>query len=184
MPLYYDIATKIHFPSHRHHSTNGTDQSDSRKELKPSFNDKLEDSKSATKNLLKNERGSKDEPRPHSNELSSNEAISDIMNDASVKHNNDKLSESISGQKRIAMSPPLSSSVVYPSSPERYTNDSKRTTQTVPSPVERHSFLYNRRGDHQDRHYKTTNNNREDGEIVESDDEKEDGEVSSFYSNM
>ena len=91
------------------------------------------------------------------------------------KHNN-KLSES-GGQKRLALSPPLSSSVVYPSSPESY-NDNKSSSQKLPSPLNRHNFLYNRR-DHPDKHYKTTNNNnREDGEIIDSDEEKEDGEVS------
>jgi len=100
------------------------------------------------------------------------------MTDSSgVKHeHNNKLSESSGQQKRLALSPPISSSVVYPSSPEGY-NDNKGTTQKLPSPLDRHNFLYNRR-DHPDKHYKTTNNNREDGEIIESEDEKEDGEVS------
>ena len=177
--LVYDIATKILSQRHRDNSTNGNGQSDSRVNLKTSFNNGVEDSESSRGHLVDKERAPKDRSRPRSNEQSSNEA-GDSMTDSSIKlqHNN-KLSES-SGQKRIALSPPLSSSVVYPSSPERYNNDSKRATQTVPSPSERHNALYNRR-DNPDRHYKTTNNNREDGEIAESDDEKEDGEVSSVF---
>ena len=40
--------------------------------------------------------------------------------------------------------------------------------------------MYSRR-DYPERPYQNTNNNREDGELVDSDDEKEDGEVSSHF---
>ena len=152
---------------------NNNSRSDSIINMKRNCNDNIEHDEESSKHQINERNVSKDSSRTHSNEHHSGEA-DDSMTDSSELHNN-KLSES-SGQKRLALSPPLSSSVVYPSSPERY-NSSKSTSQKLPSPLDRHSFLYNRR-DHPDKHYKTTNNNREDGELIESEDEKEDGEVS------
>jgi len=152
---------------------NNNSRSDSIINMKRNCNDNIEHDEESSKHQINERNVSKDSSRTHSNEHHSGEA-DDSMTDSSELHN-DKLSES-SGQKRLALSPPLSSSVVYPSSPERY-NSSKSTSQKLPSPLDRHSFLYNRR-DHPDKHYKTTNNNREDGELIESEDEKEDGEVS------
>merc|ERR1712223_768794 len=93
-------------------------------------------------------------------------------------HNN-KLSDS-SGQKRLALSPPLSSSsVVFPSSPESY-NDIKRASHQMISPnsSDRDSLIHNGRNYKADKHHKNTTNDREDGEIIDSDDdEREEGEI-------
>ena len=175
--LCYNIATKIIPTRPQDNSTNGNRQRDSRLNLKSNCNDNtIEEGEKAEGNLVTKESISKENSRTHHNEQRSDEADVSMTDSSGVKleHNN-KLSES-SGQKRLALSPPVSSSVVYPSSPEGY-NDNKGRTQNTPSPLNRHNFLYNRR-DHPDKHYKTTNNNREDGEIIESEDEKEDGEVS------
>ena len=142
--------------------------------MKRNYNDGVNHDKESSKHHIHDKLISKENSRAHINEHRSGDA-DDSMTESSGLHNN-KLSES-SGQKRLALSPPLSSSVVYPSSPERY-NNSKSTSEKLPSPLDRHSFLYNRRDD-PDKLYKTTNNNREDGELIESDDEKDDSEVSS-----
>ena len=152
---------------------NNDSHSDSRINMQRNCNDVIENSEDTVEHRINDRNVSKENPRTQSNEHLRGET-DDSVTDSS-KLNNNKLSE-FSGQKRLALSPPLSTSVVYPSSPERY-NDSKGTSQKLPSPLDRHNFLYNRR-DHPDKHYKTTNNNREDGELIESEDEKEDGEVS------
>ena len=108
------------------------------------------------------------------NNEKNNIEIVDRVTDSSVKVH--KLSEP-SGQKRLALSPPSSSTLVSPSRPEKY-NDIKRITDKFHSPSER-SFIYSRR-DHPERSFQSTDDEREEGEIVDSDEEKEDGEVSNI----
>ena len=128
----------------------------------------------------------KDSIIKHHSKLQNNEQKSNSPDDISMTvsslntmHNN-KLSDS-SGQKRLALSPPLSSSsVVFPSSPESY-NDIKRASEQRISPnsSDRDSLIHNRRNHNTDKHHKNTNKDREDGEIIDSDDdEREEGEVS------
>ena len=80
------------------------------------------------------------------------------------------------GQKRLALSPPISSSVAFPSSPEQ-ANGNERIPQKLSNTSER-SFIYSR-AENPERSYPNTSN-RENREVDDSDEEREEGEVSLF----
>ena len=167
---------------HSWSSRNNSENNDSQRDTKVTLKSNCKDGDTSGRENLSN----KDSIIKHHSKLQNNEQkshspdeISMTVSSLNTMHNN-KLSDS-SGQKRLALSPPLSSSsVVFPSSPESY-NDIKRASQQVISPnsSDRDSLIHNRRNHSTDKHHKTNTNDREDGEIIDSDDdEREEGEVS------
>ena len=164
------MQQKLSLNYFRSNITNSDDHSDNTVTLNANCNNR--DSETVDRDSSKS--NSKIRSPPRNNEGRRRDEVVDSITDTSAKVQHNKLSE-LRGQKRLALSPPISSSVAFPSSPEQ-DNGIEKIPQKLPNPSAR-SFIYSRVDNPEPISFPNTNT-REAREVDDSDEEREEGEVS------